>query len=137
VAVEVQEARLVEADVPRLVEAFHKMHERIYSIRADADLVEFVAWKVKAIGDNPRQIGWRDCTIANQIGEPRPKGRRDVYLQELRRLEPLPVYAAESLAAGAVVAGPCLIEATTFTAMLKPNHQAEVDKLGNCLVRVS
>ena len=43
---------LSEADVPRLVQLFHEMHERIYGIREDGDIVEFTTWKVAALGKN-------------------------------------------------------------------------------------
>ena len=46
-----QAAGLSDSDLDMLVEAFHQMHERIYSIRSDHDVVEFTTWKVRAIGN--------------------------------------------------------------------------------------
>ena len=45
-----REGALAGADVAGLADAFHRMHERIYTIRNEDDLVEFTTWKVRAIG---------------------------------------------------------------------------------------
>jgi N-methylhydantoinase A len=42
-----------------------------------------------------------------------------------------------NLGAGARVAGPCLVEAETFTAYLKDQHQGEIDRYGNLVVTVA
>jgi N-methylhydantoinase A len=124
-------------DLPGLVEAFHKMHERIYSIRADNDVVEFTAWKLRAIGKRSGQDIWQKNTLAAQAGEVRPKAKRGVYNQEQQRVEDLPVYEMADLGSGARVAGPCLVEAETFTAYLKDQHQGEIDRYGNLVVTVA
>jgi N-methylhydantoinase A len=124
-------------DLPGLVEAFHKMHERIYSIRADNDVVEFTAWKLRAIGKRSGQDIWQKNTLAAQTGEVRPKAKRGVYNQERQRIEDLPVYEMADLGSGARVAGPCLVEAETFTAYLKDQHQGEIDRYGNLVVTVA
>jgi N-methylhydantoinase A len=124
-------------DLPGLVEAFHKMHERIYSIRADNDVVEFTAWKLRAIGKRSGQDIWQKNTLSAQAGEVRPKAKRGVYNQERLRVEDLPVYEMADLGSGARVAGPCLVEAETFTAYLKDQHQGEIDRYGNLVVTVA
>ncbi|MEW6632550.1 MAG: hydantoinase/oxoprolinase family protein, partial [Pseudomonadota bacterium] len=100
-----------ESDLPGLVEAFHKMHERIYSIRADNDVVEFTAWKLRAIGKRSGQDIWQKNTLADQVGRIDPKARRGIYQQESGQVETVPVYELAQLRAGAQLAGPCLGEA--------------------------
>lgn len=128
---------ITEEDLPTLVEAFHRMHERIYSIRTDTDVVEFTAWKLRAIGKRSGQDVWQKNTLAEQAGEVRPKVMREVYQQEKGRLETLAVYELADLGAGAKVAGPCLVEAETFTAYLKDSHNGEIDRYGNLVVTVA
>jgi N-methylhydantoinase A len=41
------------------------------------------------------------------------------------------------LGAGAQLAGPCLVEAETFTAYLKDQHHGEIDRYGNLVVTVA
>ncbi|SNB73852.1 N-methylhydantoinase A [Arboricoccus pini] len=123
-------------ELPKLVEAFHRMHERIYSIRAESDLVEFTTWKVKAAGGYARQDHWRDFTLAPQSGPVAAKASRPLYALEAKAQEEVPIYDAAALGAGARLAGPCLVEAPTFTAVLKRGHEALVDDHGNFLVTV-
>lgn len=124
-------------DLSALVESFHRMHERIYSIRADNDVVEFTAWKLRAIGKRSGQDLWRKNTPAKQEGPVTPKTKRGVYQQEKGRVEDLPVYEMADLGAGATLAGPCLVEAETFTAYLKDQHHGEIDLYGNLVVAVA
>ncbi|HEV7254121.1 MAG TPA: hydantoinase/oxoprolinase family protein [Mesorhizobium sp.] len=128
---------LTHSDLPRLMEDFHRMHERIYSIRADMDVVEFITWKVRAIGHRPEQNLYREFKLTAQGGAPEPKARRQLYLPELGEIATVPVFDGESVGAGARFFGPCLIETPTFTALLKEGHSASTDEYGNFLVDVA
>lgn len=79
---EAKDGKISAADLPAMVEAFHKMHERIYSIRADGDTVEFAAWKLRSIGKRQGQDIWQKNTLADQAGPVSPKSKRGVYQQE-------------------------------------------------------
>ncbi len=134
---EVTNGAISAADLPVLVEAFHRMHERIYSIRADNDVVEFTAWKLRAIGKRSGQDIWQKNTLADQAGQVAPKAERGVYQQDKGHVVLLPVYEMADLGAGARLAGPCLVEAETFTAYLKDQHSGEIDRYGNLVVNVA
>jgi N-methylhydantoinase A len=136
VAFERGEALSLE-DLPDLVESFHQMHERIYSIRADKDLVEFVTWKVRAIGERAGKNLFRDFRREDQTKPPVAKGHRPVYLHERGGAEILDVFDGEAAGAGARFEGPCLIEAPTFTAFVKVDHSVVTDSYGNFLVTVA
>ena len=133
---EVTEGKLLAQDLPVLTEAFHKMHERIYSIRSDGDVVEFTAWKVRAIGKRSGQDVWQRNVLPAQSGPVVPKGARGIYLHEAGTAVPVPVYALDDLGSGAEVPGPCLVEAATFTAYLKTGHDGRIDIYGNLVVTV-
>lgn len=133
----VEGGALTDADLAGLVEAFHRMHERIYSIRADSDVVEFTAWKLRSIGKRSGQDVWRKNTLAPQAGAVEAKGRRRVYDHGARAAEDLPVYDLGRLGSGARLAGPCLVEAPTFTAYLRQGHDGSVDRHGNLVVAVA
>lgn len=127
---------LTPEHLPEMVEAFHRMHERIYSIRTDGDTVEFTSWKLRAIGHRPGQDMWSRFSLPAQHGDARPKGHRGVYSERTRQVEQLPVYDLSDLGAGAALPGPCLVEAPTFTAYLKAGHDGVLDAQGNLCVTV-
>ncbi len=129
-------AGLTGSDRVTLVEAFHQMHERIYSIRSDNDIVEFTTWKVRAIGGRGGSDLWRSHVLDLQIGKTQPKGTRGVYMRENGVTQQLPVYDAHALNCGAQIAGPCLIDASTFTAFLARDHVGTMDRYGNLAVEV-
>ena len=132
-----ENGQVTQAQLAEFVEAFHKMHERIYSIRADGDVVEFTAWKLRAIGKRTGQDVWLSHTLHSQDGAVQPKGFRNVYSHEIKAKEELPVYELAELGAGAQLAGPCIVDAETFTAYLKKGHDATVDTYGNLVVQVA
>jgi N-methylhydantoinase A len=118
------------------VEDFHRMHERIYSIRADGDIVEFTGWKLRSIGKRTGQDVWLKHTLPEQTRAVTAKAMRMVYSHDRGRFEAIPVYDLTALGAGARVAGPCIIDAPTFTAFLKPGHNGAIDMYGNVVVAV-
>ena len=134
---ELPAGRLEQADVARLAEAFHAMHERIYSIKDEADVVEFTSWKVVATGRRARTDAWKSFRIAAQAAPLRPKSRRLVYIHEQGGLIETDVFDGADIGAGARLKGLCVIEEATFTALLLPGHAAVVDEHGNYLVEVS
>lgn len=129
--------RISAADLPALVEAFHRMHERIYSIRSDGDVVEFTAFKLRAIGQRRGRDQWKAATLAPQQGAPAPKASRPVYDHAAGGPRELPVFDLASLGADAEICGPALLEAATFTAYLKAGHDGRVDAHGNLVVAVA
>ena len=134
VSYELKSGILSTADVERLVEAFHATHYRIYTIKDEDDTVEFTTWKVRAVGINGnREQRWGQA-IPEQVGPIAAKSRRPVYIHSLGGLTDVPVYAGDSLGAGATLQGPAVIEEDTFTSLLLENQKALVDAQGNYLV---
>lgn len=129
------EGKLTDADLPKLVEAFHAMHERIYSIRTDGDVVEFTAWKLRAIGKRKGQDLWREIDIGEDEAC-EPKTTRKVWSPDHGEAREVPVWDMAAFGTGSQVQGPCLVEAETFTAWLKPGNRGVIDRHGNINVTV-
>ncbi|WP_234895975.1 hypothetical protein [Sinorhizobium medicae] len=64
---------------------------------------------------------------ARTVGTVTSAGIRSVYSHSLGRREDVPVYKLSSLGSRALVDGPCVIDADTFTAFLKKSHHAAID----------
>ena len=124
----------VGPDLDRLVAAFHAMHERVYSIKAETDTVEFTTWRVQAVGRNPLGERLADSVWPAQVGPLVPKGRRPVYLQAKGGMREVAVFDGNLIGAGARIEGPAVVEFETFTTLLLPGQAAEVDGQGNYLV---
>jgi len=132
---ELKDGKLRKEDLPKLTAAFHQMHERIYTIKDEADVVEFTTWKVRAMGDTGG-TGRKGNKLAPQQGTPQPKSRRSVYLGKAG-LQTVPIYEGANLGAGAKVAGPLIIELPTTTILLLQGQTSVTDDHGNFLVETA
>ena len=128
---EVKGGGLKQADLAKLVAAFHQMHERIYTIKDENDVVEFTTWKVRAIGDTggSKRAG---KPLKPQRGVLKPKSHRAVHVQGGKAKTP--IYDGDALKAGGKIAGPAVIELPTTTILLLAKQVATADKHGNFLV---
>ena len=129
----VQGDGLEDDGLARLVADFHQMHERIYTIKDEDDVVEFTTWKVRAIGD-VGGAGRRGADRPKQSGTLARKGERQAYVHDRGGLVELPVYDGNSAGAAARIEGPAIIEEETTTILLLPNQVATTDAHGNYLV---
>ena len=132
---ELNDGKLRKEDLPGLSAAFHQMHERIYTIKDEADVVEFTTWKVRAMGDTGGAER-KGRKLPPQRGTPQPKSRRPVYLGKAG-LQTVPVYEGAELGAGARVEGPCVIELPTTTILLLEKQASVTDDHGNFLVETA
>jgi N-methylhydantoinase A len=119
--------------VARIVETFHREHERAYGYNAPGEPVEWVHVRLTALGRiaKPGLRGW------TRGGEARAaqKATRPVYFAESNGFVTCPVYDRSLLGAGAVIEGPAVIEEPDSTTVLHPGYRGEVDGFGNLLLR--
>jgi N-methylhydantoinase A len=130
-----ESGKLSRHDLARLVSGFHAMHERIYTIKDEADTVEFTTWKVRAIGNNGGEKR-RGVQLAKQKGMPEAKSRRRLYLGRDGYCD-MPVYDGAVLGAHAKLDGPALIEQPTTSILILAGQDARVDDYGNLSVTMS
>ena len=124
---------LEDDGIARLVADFHQIHERIYTIKDEDDMVEFTTWKVRAIGD-VGGAGRRGADLQKQSSPLARKGARKAYVHDRGGLIELPVYDGNRIGAAASIEGPAIIEEETTTILLLPDQVATTDAHGNYLV---
>ena len=124
-----RDGALAAADVPGLADGFHRMHERIYTIKNEDDLVEFTTWKVRAIGPAAADLAPAENTAPAR--DARPHGRRLVHLPGRDAPETVPVYRGNDLPPGIQIAGPAIVEEATTTVLVPDDAEAVIDALGN------
>lgn len=110
----------------RLVTAFHDLHHRRYAYRSEAETVEIVQVRVSVAG---RELPFP--RPAAPEGAPRWTGTREVYFTRDRTFEHAAVWDRTSLAPGAMIDGPAVIEGEGSSALIPRGWTARTDELLN------
>jgi N-methylhydantoinase A len=125
--------RLTRADLEDVFGRFHVEHRRLYGYDIPEEIIEFVHFKVAAVGptEKPR------IPVRSRTGEAVLKEERDVYFGELDGWLPTPVYERDSLPVGSLTAGPTVIEEAMSTTLVHPDQTLEVDPYGNFVLHTA
>lgn len=128
---------ITSADLAGLTGAFHDMHRRVYGISDEGNRVEFVSWKMTAVGHtNPRPAAPAPGKEA-PLAAPKAKSERAVCFEPGAKARAVPVYDGSAFGAASGVRGPAIIEEETTTLLLLPGMAARVDADGNYWVECS
>jgi N-methylhydantoinase A len=114
---------------PRLLEAFHRAHERVFGHADPHAPVEVVNLRAQLRGVRPR-VPLVEVPAGTGA---RPTGTRRIWLEG--RPAQAQVYERESLGRGDRVAGPAIVEQPDTTVLVPAGEAATVDRFGNLLVR--
>jgi N-methylhydantoinase A len=120
-----------DADPGALAAAFHEAHRDRYGFHHPEGAVELVNLRVRAEGPPPRPA----------LPEPGPGRGADAALRGRRRAVvdgaevDAPVYARDALGVGDALEGPCIVASLDSTCLLLGGQRAEVDRVGNLVVR--
>ena len=122
------------ADAEGLKREFEEAYRAVYGHVMADNPVEVVSWRVVAHGPNPKLALPR----AN-IGDPADpsaavKGRRGIWLPGEKSLVETPIYDRYALPAGAVLAGPAVIEERESTVVVSGTGTIRVDEHSNLVV---
>ena len=123
-----------DAEVAALVEAFHRVHERIYAVRDEGSPVEFVNWKgrVSITLFSPPPPPPTEVTPY----DPPPTATRSCYFNETGRT-PTAIYRGQTMRPGAQIRGPAIIEEPTTTIVVYPGLSAALSAAGNYILKCS
>ncbi len=127
--------RLTANDIPALIAAFHEMHERIYSVRMDGDVVEFTTWKVRATGERPNRITPAGLAAETSRIAKTDRSRR-VYMHDLNGMVDCPVHFGRDLKPGDGLTGPAIIEEPTTTILVPTGASVTLDSENNYQMRL-
>lgn len=110
-------------DIGELVKAFHAHHEREYSYAREGTEISLFRVAVKAVGIVPK------AALQKHRMEPYypdPTGKRNVWFES--RWHETAIYQREDLKAGAMIAGPAIVEQSDSTTVIPVGMSAEVDE---------
>jgi len=123
-----------EDDVKALVAGFDKVHERVFAVVDKGSPVECVTWKGRVIAS----LGGGVPSPLKQPARgtrPEPQRRRQAYFGGGNWAD-TPIHHGQSLAAGAEVEGPAVIEEPTTTVVVFPGMSARRSAGGNYLMQI-
>jgi len=113
-----------DADLAALGQRFHEAHRRRYGHMAESEAVEIVNFQVTAVGAIPKpQFSEIAASGATQ---PVPHQTRTAYFSPTEAIK-VPIYRRSTLAPGATIDGPAVIEEKTSTTVLYPGQRATID----------
>ena len=129
VTVEMEELR--RSGLDRVGETFDALHERLYTFALDMEreiinLRAIVQGRETPLHAAPIADGGRDASAARVRDQ-------TVYVDGGQR--EVPVYDRAKLAAGNVLEGPAIVMQLDSTTVLLPDHDGEIDAIGNILIR--
>jgi N-methylhydantoinase A len=122
---------ITEKAVSDLIGAFHVNHEVSYGFASETERVEFVNFRVKALGDLVKpQISALGPTAAA-----RPTGARQVCFRNGGWFD-TPIYERADLGPGQTIDGPAIIEQLDTTTIVRPADTCRVDAFGNLIITI-
>lgn len=120
------------ADVDKLVEAFHKAHERIFSFRDPESAVELVGWSVRARCLRPDRPPGR-LEAPRHIQARRPS--RDVYFEGTGAVR-TPVLNFDQLETDQILDGPAIVESPFTTVVIDQASQFRRNRDGTLVIDI-
>jgi N-methylhydantoinase A len=123
---------LTVADLQQACDRFHPEHERAYGRGYPQEIVEFVNFRLTAIGAIARPP-LRNLSNNHDSGDAR-KGSRSVFFAETGKFTETPIYDRYRLTAAQQLVGPAVVEEMDSHIVLHPGFQADVDTFGNLLI---
>jgi N-methylhydantoinase A len=115
-----------------LMERFHQEHRRLYGQSAEKEPVEFVNFRVTALGHAPK-IPIKEIGTA-ATDPPKPKGERRAYFGKERGWQRCPIFERARLGPGVTTRGPAMIEDVGASIVIYPGHTMSVDRFGNLII---
>jgi N-methylhydantoinase A len=117
-------------DVQRLIEEFHRVHDRVFAVRDEGQAVECLNWRGRLIANvDPPSLEPARTDHAVTI---EPDRQRPAYFGG----EPVAanIYLGDQLAPGATIEGPAIIEEPTSTLVVYPGSTARVSSGGRYIL---
>jgi N-methylhydantoinase A len=130
VEVELPAGPLTEGTISAGVMAFHARHREMYGYSNENYPIEFMNFKLSAIGTIPpvdlKRIGQGTKDASRAL-----KHQREAFFEEAGGLIETRVYDGERLLGGNVLEGPSIVEEKTTTIVIPPGFRIIVDEYGN------
>ncbi|MCY9695425.1 hydantoinase/oxoprolinase family protein [Paenibacillus alginolyticus] len=132
--VPVEGSELNSEGLQGILDRFHEQHEKNYGYSNRTGIIEFVNYRVTALGELPKATFRRAEESGNRNVQ--PSSYREVYFSEADRPDyyHTAIYQRNELAPGDHVEGPAIIEQMDSTILLLPGQTMCVDAYRNLVI---
>ena len=130
--VEIDTFKVDATSIGKIIAAFHKRHEQLYTYAEPNSTVEVVNIESTVYGvvEKPGRMS----IGAGASPDKALKGHREaVFTADGKRIR-TPIYDGTPLGAGATIHGPAVIEEVTTTIVIEPGWTARLDESGSYLI---
>lgn len=128
-SVPLDSASLASGNLDDVVRRFHEQHQKKYGHSDHRQPVEFVTYRLTAIGHLPKAPLYEEARASD--GAPKPFAERPVYFETEEQFVSTPLYRREELRHGHAREGPAVIEQMDSTTVVHPGQRVEVDAFLN------
>jgi N-methylhydantoinase A len=118
-----------------LAARFHKAHHAAYGQFSPGEAVEIVNFRATGIG-LVRKAGIKPQKRRAAGKSAKPKGERRAFFGGTRGWQRCRVYERATLAPGARLTGPAIVEEPGATIIVFPGHRLGIDRFGNMLIDI-
>lgn len=130
ISVPLPTGKIDEQGIAELVDRFHELHRQMYGHCMKEDPIEFVNYRVSAIGSFVKPD-----VVSSASAAVREKGKQMYGTAVFGGKEyTVPIYERDTLDVGEVIQGPAIIGEMGATVVVYPGHTAEVDAMRNIIM---
>ena len=131
ISVPVPEGKITEEIIDQLADAFHELHRRTYGHCMKEDPIEFVNYRVSAIGTFKKPD-----VVSSASAAKKAKPAEQIYGTAIfdGKVYNVPIYDRDTLDPGDRIQGPAIIGEMGATTVVYPGHTAEVDRMNNIIL---
>ena len=130
ISVPMPSGEITEQVIEDLADAFHEMHRKAYGHCMKEDPIEFVNYRVSAIGSFVKP------DVVSSASAAKKEKKEPIYgTAVFDGVEHnVPIYERDTLVPGDIVKGPAVIGEMGATVVVYPGHHAEVDNMQNIIM---
>jgi N-methylhydantoinase A len=128
-SVSLDPASLASGNLDDVTVRFHEQHQKKYGHSDHRQPVEFVTYRLTAVGHLPKASLHKGAQASD--GAPKPFDERPVYFETEERFVSTPLYRREEFRGGHALEGPAVIEQMDSTTVVHPGQHVDVDSFLN------
>ena len=129
------QGKIKKSDIGDIAEAFHGLHERLFSYCVRESAVDLFHWRITAVGKLPE----REAAVEKRTRKPvsdAQKGTRMVYFRAFGKYRKTKLYDGNLVRFGMTVEGPAIVEQENSTIVVPPKQTLKANKYGDFVLGI-